>query len=214
MKAHLNGVIAGYDPGGNNCHGFAALQIKNGAPTSITTQTLPSADSVISLLDTQQALVGVGVDTLTCWSTGPSGWRPADQWLRQRYPEVQNSVVAANSLFGSMGINGMAVLIYLRARQPQIWITETHPKVMYWHLAQRKYDFERSSREMTSLFESRWQICATPNSEHEWDAAISALAAYEGLVGNWQHDLHNLSCTSNERIIRPCGATSYVWPTN
>ena len=60
---------------------------------------------------------GIGVNTLTAWSTGRAGWRPADRWLRYRYPEVRNSVASPNSLFGSMALNGMSVLMSLRTIQ-------------------------------------------------------------------------------------------------
>jgi len=208
----LEGVIAGYDPGGNDAHGVALLHVVDGAIRGIETRTLSTANAVVEYLAGLESLVGLGVDTLTCWSTGPSGWRPADRWLRKRYPEVRNSVVNPNGLFGSMGINGMAVLIALRPMCPSLWITETHPKVLHWHLWRDRCDFAGRRQSMIDRVCSRWRIAVAPTSEHEWDAAISALVAFEGLTGCWTADLHAQPIEPYERIVMPCGPTTYIWP--
>lgn len=135
-----DGVIVGYDPGGNGRHGLAILLVRDGAPVELETLTLETAEDVASRLESLGVLIGLGVDTLTCWSTGPSGWRPADRWLRHRYPEVENSVASPNSLLGSMGLGGMAVLIATRQTHTSTTVTETHPKVLCWHLLGKKYD--------------------------------------------------------------------------
>lgn len=207
-----SGLIIGYDPGGNNAHGVAKLQIHNGMVTSLSTRTVSTTEDVVSFLDSLSSLAALGVDTLTCWSTGPSGWRPADRWLRQRYPDVRNSVVSPNGLFGSMGLNGMAVVVAARQRFRDLFITETHPKVLYWHLARARYDYERSMEAMNGVLASQLGILVAPQTEHEWDAAISAFAALEGSGGRWSHDLHRIGTDANERLIKPCGSTHYLWP--
>ncbi len=55
-------------------------------------------------------------------------------------------------------------------------------------------------------------IKAAPANEHEWDAALSALAALEGFSGRWTHDLHCLATRDGERLLTPCGTTHYWWP--
>jgi len=100
---NLTGTLVGYDPGGNGANGFALLKIKDSKPTSISITTLSNVESVINEIKINN-IIGLGVDTLSCWSTGHSGWRPADWWLRRKYPEVQNSVMSPNTLSGSMGI--------------------------------------------------------------------------------------------------------------
>jgi hypothetical protein len=100
----------------------------------------------------------LGVDTLTCWSTGPGGWRSADRWLRQQYPAVRNSVVTPNGLFGSMGLNGMAVLISARKRFDNLFITETHPKVLYWQITRARYDYFAYRGQMDQVLASRQQL--------------------------------------------------------
>jgi hypothetical protein len=55
-------------------------------------------------------------------------------------------------------------------------------------------------------------VSVTLNSDHEWDATISALAAMKGLLGDWPLDLHQLATEKGERLIHPAGCTHYFWP--
>src|SRR5665648_1036795 len=187
-----DGVIAGYDPGGDGHHGVAILSVLDGVPTRLETETLRTAEDVAARLAGLDALIGIGVDTLTCWSTGPSGWRPADRWLRERYAGVLNSVASPNSLFGSMGLNGMAVLMAARESHPSLVITETHPKVLCLHLLGEKYDYVSRRAAMDTMLAGHLAIPSSPANDHEWDAALSALALYEGLSDHWSFDLHAL----------------------
>jgi hypothetical protein len=66
---------------------------------------------VIEYIEALGSIDALGVDTMTCWSTGRGGWRPADRWLRERYTDVRNSVMTPNGLAGSMGLNGKCALI-------------------------------------------------------------------------------------------------------
>jgi hypothetical protein len=86
-------IIIGYDPGGNNAHGLAELEVKNGKVIRLSTRTFCTTHDVVLFLENLAFVSALGVDTLTWWSTGPGGWMPADRWLRQQYPAVRNSVV-------------------------------------------------------------------------------------------------------------------------
>jgi hypothetical protein len=207
-------IYFGYDPGGNNGHGAAALHVKSDGNASIDTALLESAEAVIDWFHrySDNNPTAIGVDTLTCWSTGPSGWRPADRWLKERYPSVRLSVASPNSLYGSMSLNGMAVLLALKADFPQLLITETHPKVLHWHFRRSRYDWVSEQEPMNATLAEQLDCGLICKSDHEWDAAISALAAYRWASGQWQRDLHALPRTSGERLISPCGPTSYAWP--
>jgi hypothetical protein len=55
-------------------------------------------------------------------------------------------------------------------------------------------------------------IAVTTANEHEWDAAVSALAALESGRQRWTHDLHRMETEAHERLIEPCGTTHYSWP--
>lgn len=208
----MTGTVLGYDPGGDGAHGVAVLQFDENQATALATSTLESVEDVISTLECLPALAALGVDTLTCWGTGRGGWRPADRWLRDRYPAVRNSVMSPNSLFGSMGLNGMGALIAARHKFRDVLITETHPKVLYWHLSSKKHEYLASKAEMDDVLSRRLNVPVATANEHEWDAALSVLAALNGLLRYWTQDLHALPISEGERLITPCGETHYFWP--
>ncbi len=208
----INGTIIGYDPGGNDSHGLARLFFNNSLIAEAITETLIDSEQVIRVIENESSLLAVGVDTLTYWSTGRSGWRPADLWLRTRYREVQNSIVNPNNLKGAMALNGMAVLCALRTKRPDIFITETHPKILFWSMTRTRHDYKNNQSLMKEKLIACLGIDILPNNEHEWDAAISAFAALQGLTERWKRDLHEIPCTAGERLITPCGKTHYFWP--
>ena len=91
--------IFGYDPGGNGRNGVAALSVDDSYnPTKIIVQTQETVKDAIAWFSQFSNAVGIGIDTLTKWATGTSGWRPADLWLRTKYPDAASSVVSPNSL--------------------------------------------------------------------------------------------------------------------
>ena len=207
----MTGTVVGYDPGGNGKHGLARLAVREGAVQSVVLSTHASAEDVLATVRTD-GLLAVGVDTLTCWGTGASGWRPADRWLRARYPEVRASVAAPNSLYGSMSLGGMAVLLGLRGRQPELLVTEAHPKVLCWALWHRRHDYAVEARQMDADLGLALGADLCSANDHEWDAAASALAALHALLDDWPRDLHTLDPADGGRLVHPCGPTRYVWP--
>jgi hypothetical protein len=208
----INGRIIGYDPGGNGAHGVAELEIEQSRCVHVTVLSLETTEDVLCWILRSNNLVGLGVDTLAAWSTGPSGWRTADLFLRKRYTDIQKSIVSPNGLYGSMGINGMAVSISLRHAKPHLSISETHPKVLYRALEHKKYDYKSHSNEMDSAL-SRWIGSDVHTSnDHEWDAAVSAYAMLQGMTGSWTHDLFEDQIEKDGRLVWPCGKTNYWWP--
>lgn len=206
-------IFAGYDPGGNGKHGVALIVAEGGCPVSACCTHVETTEAAIRWFSGQsESLTAIGVDTLTCWSTGPSGWRPADRWLKERYPEVRRSVASPNSLYGSMSVNGMALLVALKAAHPQLLITETHPKVLHWQMEQRPYDFVSNQALMLEILTEQIGFRVDCSSDHDWDAMLSALAALRGVFGQWHRDLHLLPTARDERLVMPCGDTKYFWP--
>ena len=211
----MTGTVVGYDPGGNDKHGLALAKVEDGEIVSVTTKTLGTVEKVLTwICKSEKPLVGLGIDTLTCWSTGRSGWRPADRWLRCQYCQVKNSVIASNSLSGSMSVNGMAVLFAVRQAFPRIFVTETHPKVLYYARSKRLYDYKVPNKSVMDkhLSESLDGVDVAPEDDHQWDAAISILPVVRGLDGKWQNDLHAMATNDDERLVRPCSGTAYMWP--
>jgi hypothetical protein len=114
-----------------------------------------------------------------------------------------------------MAVAGAAVSLALRTAFPLVKITETHPKILYYCLTQTRYDFSNNRDQMVKHL-AGWigNIC-TVNSEHEWDALVSAYAAREWDNARWPNDLHTISAHEpTERLIPAHGTDAhYAWPT-
>src|SRR5436190_12717121 len=108
----------GYDPGGNGNHGVAALSVAVGSPSNLETACCSTAEDAVKWFARYPSPTAVGIDTLMAWSGSRNGYRRADCKLRSRYPEVQNSVVAPNSLYGSMCLSGPWLASKLLALAP------------------------------------------------------------------------------------------------
>lgn len=107
----------------------------------------------------------------------------------------------------------MALLVAVREAFPHIFVTETHPKVLYHALFNQRYDYnDPNISGMNTRLSRLLEADVAPGNEHEWDAAISILAVVRGLQKRWQRDLHALPTKSGERLVQPCGNTAYVWP--
>lgn len=208
----FTGKILGYDPGGNGAHGVALAIVKDNQIVDLQVQTFSTAEDVIQFAYLNSELAILSVDTLTQWSTGTSGWRPADRWLKNKYKEITHSIASANSLFGSMGLNGMSVISSLRHNYPALKITETHPKVLYFELSGEKYDYKLNAERMDSFLESLIGTSIQTQNDHEWDAVISVYAAIMGYSGQWTKNLHDLEVEGRERIVKVAGDSEYWWP--
>lgn len=208
-------IFLGYDPGGNNAHGVATLVV---SPTGVVTSagthlfaTAANAAAYFANALAQGDVGGIGVDTLTEWCLGRSGWRPADQWLRSTYPRVAGSVASPNGLRGSMCLNGLGVVNDLRVHSPGLVVSETHPKALYFAISGNKYYWPSSAHAMrTWLCRQLAGVQCVLNTEHEFDALLSAWACMQGVLGRWTQDLHTLPATTT--IVRPVGSTHYYWP--
>jgi predicted nuclease with RNAse H fold len=205
-------LYLGYDPGGGGAHGVAAID-----GGDVVCDTLVTAQSAIDWFRErcrEREGVALGVDTLTLWSSGPAGWRPADRALRAVYVDVANSVTAPNSLYGAMPINGAVVMRALSESVQGLRVTETHPKVLYFALTGHLYNYEQQAAAMVQNL-SRWIGLGDVdvNSEHAWDALVSAYAARQWVSNDWPTDLHLLPQNADEELVPVFGNQShYVWP--
>ena len=208
----LSGKIVGYDPGGNGNHGVASMIVDNGCPIKLSFTTVRNAQAVLDWFASGEMPVAAGIDTLTVLSMGDSGWRPADVWLRGNYPQVQNSVVNPNYLQGAMSLNGLALMASLRSLSENILISETHPKVLYYHLTGIQYNY-RINQELMNEQLSKWiGLSITTETDHEWDAAVSCFAVYEGISRRWTNDLHQLPSIADEELVHLGGPSHFYWP--
>ena len=215
-------LFLGYDPGGKGAHGVAQVEIDvdSGRVLRASSTRTATADAALAYLvsataTTTERAGGLGVDTLTEWCLGPSGWRQADLWLRATYPKAANSVISANSIYGSMCVNGVGLIHALRRQDPGLVVTETHPKVLYFALAGVKYDWALSRPQMVAwIRDLLGQPSMDVPSSDEFDALLSAWACAQGVLGHWKRDLHVPvpGSTPGGTVVRPVGSTHYFWP--
>lgn len=212
MTNGLTGWFWGYDPGGHEGNGVAAIYAADGVLQADTVRigTKDTAAEVVTWFKNQEmpgsVPLAMGIDTLTCWSGGSGSWRRADEALRIAYPDVKDSVMSPSSLMGAMSLNGMFVLLRLRQWNSNLYITETHPKVLHKAMKGKAYTTilgnsdgwsaaGGSMRKWTRDERKRWvddkvqewlkplELCApergpSPRNSHEVDALISAYAAF------------------------------------
>jgi len=158
----------------------------------------------------------LGIDTLTVLAMGRSANRPADLILRSMYPVVVKSVCSPNSLYGSMGLNGVSVAIALLEKWPDLAITETHPKVLYHCLTKKLelHDWDNNAGIMKQRLQEWMGVGAFDmQDDNAWDAAISAYAARQWSEGKWTRNLHNEN-VRGMRIVHHigCGQACFAWP--
>ncbi len=224
-SVHSQAWIVGYDPGGDGAHGVAACAVHQEDGRwrvkglhFASSRCLEEAAEWVQTHTLDGPLLAIGVDTLTEWNGGSAGWRPADRWLRRAYPTVQNSVAAPNSIFGSMPVGGMAFLTLLRPRLVQDggWITEAHPKVLFYALTGRKHAWAEQREAMAAWLLQELNLDPSTISfgdqDHPFDAALSLLPALRALNGEWALDLHSLQDPRCGARICPLGPTHYWWP--
>ncbi len=121
-------LFLGYDPGGARKHGVASAYIgSNGAfLAEPTVETLGDAGEVRDWLCQHNTAKALGIDTLLAWSV--SGGRACDNALRAHYPQRASTVIAQNSLYSAMTVNG--ILVALAGRELGIPLVESHPKLL------------------------------------------------------------------------------------
>ena len=216
----MSECVLGYDPGGNAKHGVALLEVRRSRVVGCRTAILPTVHDVIEWFARELPVpgccpLGIGIDTLTIWGTGRSGWRPADEWLRRQYRRVQRSVMSPNTLSGAMSLNGMAVLVALREQWPDLRASETHPKVLYYGLTGNPHNWPRHRRAMCNWLDDQLGVAVDIERgarDHAWDAALSAWAAWRGFTGAWGFDLHALPQSATFPVLAPAGPSFFYWP--
>ncbi len=218
--------VVGYDPGGNDAHGLAVVDVRRSdsgwrAERLRVTTTHSVADAIVWLSDAcaDGTIVAAGVDTLTEWSSGTSGDRAADRWLRNAYPTVSKSVMSPNAIRSSMTVSGAAFLTVLapRFRSDGSMITEAHPKVCYYALTGARPAWATEKARMAKWLVDELSVDLpgelTDAKDNLFDAGLAALAALRGFNREWTLDLHALDPGDGESCVRFCGPTHFWWPS-
>ncbi len=170
-------IWIGADPGGAGNFGIAALM----EDSQIITASVDCADDAVNFLikNIDQKPAGIGVDAPLWWSSGKSGDRQADKWLRRRYGLSGGQVQTNNSLRGAALIQAAMFIQRMREKYPSVPVTEAHPKALLKSLTQDDWE----------SFANRFRLKPDIPSEYERDALIAAVAAMEGFQKRWLNDL-------------------------
>jgi predicted nuclease with RNAse H fold len=176
VKGRLS-IWVGADPGGKGKFGVAILNDDGQSQTALVS----CADEAVALVAqrTEVNLAGVGVDAPLWWSSGMSGDRHADRWLRKRYKLSGGEVQAGNSLRGAALTQGAMFVQRMRELYAGVPVTESHPKTLLKAVATGSW----------KRFSGQHRLAAKPPTEHTRDALIAAVSARESFMCRWTHDL-------------------------
>jgi len=205
----------GADPGGSNAFGVALLR----ANGSFVSGLVSSADEALKWLETpkqrewlaefREGLEAVGIDAPMWWSSGESGDRSADRYVRRLFPKSSGTVQTANSLRGAVLIQGVLLATRLRAELPNLPITEAHPKALLKALWRERPPWQKIAE----------RFCLhgpAPDHtrDHERDALLAAVAAREGSTGRWTRDLAlcDRLCGEQKPAAVAWAPVHYWWP--
>ena len=162
-------LFLGYDPGGKGKNGVAAIQVVSDVPKVVDKATVRDAAEALSWLEAHaRSAVALGIDTLLAWS--PKGGRACDNALRRKYGG--NSIVAQNSLYSSMTLNGAIV-----ARRLGLPVYESHPKLLL------------RVADKNAIYEVYRDVVDEAGTDHEGDAIVAAWCAAMGHSHKWTVDL-------------------------
>lgn len=170
-KGETMAVFLGYDPGGKAKNGVAVIRLVSGVPEVVETATVRDASEALSWLATyENSAQALGIDTLLAWS--PKGGRACDDALRRKYGG--KSIVAQNSLYSAMTLNGAIV-----ARRISLPVYESHPKL----LLQMK-----AGNAIRKVYR---EAVAKAGTDHEGDAIVAAWCAAMGHSRKWTVELYS-----------------------
>ena len=195
-------IWIGVDPGGKGNFGVALLRSETAAMTCAVDNTDQALGWVIQEVD-GEAPQAAGIDAPIWWSSGSSGLRDADRRLHARYPAAH--ILAVNSLWGSVLVQGVLVAHLLRDRFSSIGLTEAHPKAVL--LALGRDFWEQKFRAIQS------DVSLDDSEDNQRDALIAAFAAREGFRRAWPEDLFaKLQVSEQNPSSRWLAPVHYYWP--
>jgi len=208
--------IIGYDPGGKGNHGVALIKYGSKRIRGLKVSTCSSVEEAIEFVKEVpegKNLVAAGIDTLLTWPRNGE-WRSMDKVLRNKYPQVQGSVIHPCSLRGAMLINGIVMASELIKINKDIILNETHPKVHYYAERNIKYDFKKKAM-VEWLLE---QMGAGTDdikikNEHQYDALYSAWITYRAVIKREGDDLVRKcdKCDHNKLYFPLDDNVKYYW---
>ena len=198
-------LFLGYDPGGEGKHGVAAAYISKDGTFSDEpkTETLADANEVIEWFHRHSSVAAFGVDTLLAWSATVK--RVCDDALRSHYQS--SSVVAQNSLYSAMTING--IIVAQDASKLSLPLVESHPGVVINNVILKQKDSSPGNAAICERYEKLRET-----KKHAADALVAAWCASQWIFGHWKVNLYEVHPNKQPGLIFPAGKAVYPWPEN
>jgi hypothetical protein len=201
----------GADPGGANAFGVALLRPDG----TFESEVVSCADDAMKwLCQKAVTILAAGIDAPLWWSSGNSGDRAADHFLREQFNLSGGTVQAANSLRGAVLIQGALLAMGPRRQSPNLAITEAHPKALLEALWPDLSKSERPWEKIAKRFRLEGPEPDDDERKDKRDALLAAVAAREGSSGGWTRDLTLCERLPGEQdpATVPCGPVHYWWP--
>ncbi len=212
-------ITLGFDPGGIGNFGCAILNFEDFTASVKTVSSVDEAMKWIGEVTSRSCKPqAIGIDTLMHWQTTQSGWRGADEYLKRLYPdkEIKKSIAACNSLYSAMTVQGITLATYIRKTWPDVTITETHPKLLWYELNDREYprkqNVENVLGELNEHMRQLEIVCNELRNDHEYDALLSAWAAGKGITDNWEDIVGFKAEQQINENVYPIDRAKYYWP--
>ena len=206
-----NGFIMGFDPGGADKFGWSVCRVSYGQLQK-PLETGLADDAKGALCKVKQVLgrhipsglppvLAAGIDAPMFWSR--RGNRRVDRDLRDQLkdscPKIR--VLAVNSLWGAVLVQGVLLGKYLREEWKDLKITEAHPRAL-WCLLRH---LEQHEEEIKMVKDLTTGLC-----RDELDATLAAVAAWAMIQrpSGWRN-LYDLECNPVQPFDTP---VSYWMP--
>lgn len=168
--------ILGFDPGGRGNFGWSICRVVGGQlrcpTTGLANHAMHAMQSVQQALPNDPNILAAGIDAPLLWST--AGNRNIDGILRDALRALRNNpfpiprVLAVNSLWGSVTVQGVLLAKDLSEVWPKLTITESYPRALRCLL------HDRGQPATVEIVDN----LTLGMGDHELDATLAAVSAW------------------------------------
>ena len=187
----FNNYILGFDPGGGGNFGWSICPVVGGQlipppQTGLANHAMHAIQSLQQALPNNANILAAGIDAPLLWSN--AGNRNVDGILRGALGALENnpfpipSVLAVNSLWGSVTVQGVLVAHHVAVAWPGVVLTESHPRALRCLL---------HAHGQPATVNMVDQLTAGLD-DHQLDATLAAVSAWAAIYQNqpgtgWQN---------------------------
>jgi hypothetical protein len=204
-------VLVGLDPGGAGAFGWCVVEDGPSLPLPVRAAGFAddagAAVHAVERAATGVEVVAAGIDAPMFWTT--TGDRLVDKYVRTAICKLGASggtVGHVSSLRGACLVQGIVAAMMLRQKNPELPITEAHPKAALWMLGEASKTQKVAgitAKALVRYFELGTHAMVT---DHERDAALGALTAWVMMhqAPGWE-DIRGLDPNAVSPLAAPFG---------